>query len=263
MALIDLSSRTVMKALRDAYTGQAEARPNSPPYVSFRTFLNFIEWLELGVPDRIDRSFWGQRLSGSYGNQLISGMRFLRLIAEGDRPTDALGKLAAYPSERKRVLHDLLQLSYARVFELDLTRATRAQLEGRFRDFGIRGERLRKAMSFFIQAARYADIPLSNFIAGRVRAQKQQDSSRRSSLPARNGKAQRDASSRTLVPGHMAADRIDDDLLHPALCGMLNDLPRRARPWTPDEKQRWLAAFASVLEWAFPARSGPDKHSAN
>ena len=35
------------------------------PYVSYRTFRNFLELLKEGLPSRIDRSVWGPRYSGT------------------------------------------------------------------------------------------------------------------------------------------------------------------------------------------------------
>jgi hypothetical protein len=59
----------------------------SPPYVSYRTFLNFVEGLQQTMPARIDRSYWGDRFSGSTGTQLVSALRFLDLIDVNGFPT--------------------------------------------------------------------------------------------------------------------------------------------------------------------------------
>ena len=36
-----------------------------PPYVSFKTFQTFLEFLSEGMPNRIDRSVWLNKFSGS------------------------------------------------------------------------------------------------------------------------------------------------------------------------------------------------------
>ena len=55
-----------------------EGRKHSPPYVSYKTFGNFINTLQPQVPSRIDRSIWGEMFSGSTGTQLMAAMRFFK-----------------------------------------------------------------------------------------------------------------------------------------------------------------------------------------
>ena len=51
-----------------------------PPYVPYRTFQTFLEFLfDEGIPDRIDRSVWGARFSGSSGTQLMTTLKVLNL----------------------------------------------------------------------------------------------------------------------------------------------------------------------------------------
>jgi len=65
-----------------------KSRRRLPPYISYRTFDNFIGRLQQQVPSRIDRSYWGETLSGSTGTQLMSALRFLNLVdANGKRST--------------------------------------------------------------------------------------------------------------------------------------------------------------------------------
>ncbi len=67
-----------------------------PPYVSYRTFRNFLDGLQVGgMPARIDRSYWGDRLSGTTGTQLISALRFLNLVDASGLPTNRLKMLVA------------------------------------------------------------------------------------------------------------------------------------------------------------------------
>ena len=61
-----------------------------PPYVSYRTFQAFVDGLQQVIPARIDRSYWGERSSGSTGTQLMSALRFLGLIDVNDTPTNRL-----------------------------------------------------------------------------------------------------------------------------------------------------------------------------
>ena len=64
-----------------------------PPYVSYRTFYNFLERLQQHMPSRIDRSYWGDLLSGSTGTQLMAALRFLNLIDINGKPTELVRPL--------------------------------------------------------------------------------------------------------------------------------------------------------------------------
>ena len=70
-------------------------KKRSPPYVSYRSFLTLLEELQRGVPAVIDRSYWGDKFSGSTGTQLMSALRFLNLVdANGSayQPIERTGK---------------------------------------------------------------------------------------------------------------------------------------------------------------------------
>jgi len=83
-------------------------RRHLPPYVSYRTFQNFIDGLKQRMPARIDRSYWGDRLSGSTGTQLMAALRFLRLIDAGGVPTDRLRRLVSTRgSQRTELLREI------------------------------------------------------------------------------------------------------------------------------------------------------------
>ena len=51
-----------------------------PPYVSFKTFQTFLEFLSEGMPNRIDRSVWLNKFSGSNGTQIMTAIKFFELI---------------------------------------------------------------------------------------------------------------------------------------------------------------------------------------
>ena len=63
------------------------------PYVSYRTFRNFLELLKEGLPSRIDRSVWGPRYSGTTGQQLMTALKSLNLINENGTPNNTLENL--------------------------------------------------------------------------------------------------------------------------------------------------------------------------
>ena len=121
------------------------------------------------MPARIDRSVWGQRVSGSSGIQLMTGLRALELVDDDGRPSEDLEHLTGVEGdERRAALAALLRRHYKPVFELDLPRATRAQFREAFRSFGAKAGVLAKCEAFFIQAAQDAGLELSPYVlAGR------------------------------------------------------------------------------------------------
>ena len=105
-----------------------------PPYVSYRTFRNFIDELQMGIPARIDRSYWGERYSGSTGTQLMTALRFLGLINGGGVPTTRLRQLvSAAGAQRPEVLKQIARTAFDFLSEKSLdpvkrtTKARRAR----------------------------------------------------------------------------------------------------------------------------------------
>ncbi|MCX5998561.1 MAG: hypothetical protein NTU41_02935, partial [Chloroflexi bacterium] len=156
-------------------------RQATPPYVSFRTFLNFLDWLnEDGVPSRIDRSFWGERLSGANGPQLMGALRFFRLLDMDSRPRPELEEMARDPARRRIMIHDRMLECYGDAVKgLTLERASLGELRDRFRVYSIDGETLRKALAFFVHAAEYSGVTLSSHITRKARLAKKTDGNRK------------------------------------------------------------------------------------
>jgi hypothetical protein len=146
-----------------------------PPYVPYRTFQTFLEFLlEEGIPDRIDRTVWGSRFSGSSGTQLMTALKVLKLIDSEGRPAQDLDDLVhAEGDDRRATLRHVLERFYEPVFELDLQRASKGQFHDAFRKFGTKEGVLTKCEAFFIRAAQAAGIELSKrVVAGRHGASK-------------------------------------------------------------------------------------------
>ena len=138
----------------------------TPPYISFNTFKTLLYWLEKeGVPLRIDRSFWKEKFSGANGSKLMGGLRFLGLL-DGDKPTKELEILvsSSLGGERSQIFVNILTKSYRNIPFEELARATPNMIKEWFRVYPIDGHTLRKATTFFINAAREAQIPMSNSI---------------------------------------------------------------------------------------------------
>lgn len=149
-------------------------RKRLPPYVSYRTFLNFLEGLQHGIPARIDRSYWGDRLSGSTGIQLVAALRFLGLVEGDGVPTSQLRELVpAKGAQRAEILKKICTEAFLFLegSAFNPEQATYSQLDEVFRDlYQVDGDVARKCIKFFIELANDAGIPLSPFITKKSRA---------------------------------------------------------------------------------------------
>jgi hypothetical protein len=100
---------------------------------------------------------------------LLAAFRFLRLVDESGRPTTALKNLVQDKTSRKAALRKILESSYGKIVGLGLTKISPRQFEDAMREYGKTGETHKKVISFFLKAARYAELPLSPLLARRVR----------------------------------------------------------------------------------------------
>ena len=92
-----------------------KSRKRLPPYISYKSFRNFIDNLQqTGIPSRIDRSYWGERLSGSTGTQLMAALRFLGLVDTNGVPDERLRQLVMARGEaRTAQLRDVTNEAFA------------------------------------------------------------------------------------------------------------------------------------------------------
>ncbi len=136
-----------------------------PPYVAYRTFRTFLESLAISLPNRIDRSVFDSKFSGTATSQITSALRVLKLIDAEGLPSEALKRLVeSEGEEHHRTLESILKNYYTPVFRLDLERATKAQFREAMREFGCTESMLIKCETFFIHAATHAGIPLSPYL---------------------------------------------------------------------------------------------------
>jgi len=141
-------------------------------YVSFRTFLSSIEALEHGLPKRLDRTIWRSQ-SGVVQSQIMMALRFFDLLDEDDRPTTALQRLVDSGQEKRREqISALLHHAYHDIIEHDLTKMTPKMLDDAMEQYHVNGDTKRKAVSFFLQAARYAELPMHPLLQGTIRTRR-------------------------------------------------------------------------------------------
>lgn len=140
-------------------------RGNTPPYVSYPSFKTLLADLkEHGIPSRIDRSVLS-RFSGIVGTQLLTALRFLKLIDEQSHPMPHLGDLVAAlgTQDWNPKMIAVLQEAYAPLFGLDLGNATASHFDEVFRkSFPGSDSVLRKSVAFFLGAAKDGGIIISD-----------------------------------------------------------------------------------------------------
>ena len=152
-------------------TDDTTSESHLPPYVSYSTFERFLDWLSEmpTMPSQIDRSLWSTKFSGSNGAQLISGLRFLGLL-DAETPQDALLDLVEAKGDRRRdLLRDVLRNTYGPDLIDGLATRTPKMVDDVLREIGTTDSTHRKAVSFFINAAKAAAVPMPPAVAKRAR----------------------------------------------------------------------------------------------
>jgi len=207
-----------------------KSRKSLPPYVSYRTFRNFLDGLQLGMPSRIDRSYWGDRLSGSNGIQMMTALRFLGLIDNDGIPQTRLRQLvSARGTQKSEILKQIAYTAFSFLSErsLDPQVATYSQLEEAFYNtYQVTGDVARKCIKFFVSLESDAGIILSPFIMKKSRAIRTDSVRKRAAKKTNAGTIQNSAIS--LTP---------------------NSIPTRM---TWHDKLRWFEAFDTLLKRGLP-----------
>jgi hypothetical protein len=153
---------------KTATPDQQTAAKTPAAYLPFKTFLSSIEALEHGIPKKIDRTIWRNQ-SGVTQSQIIMALRFFRLIDNEDRPTVMLTRLVEEKDKRAEHLSVLLQVAYRDLIAHDLTKMTTKMLEDAMEQYSVTGDTKRKAVAFFLRAAKYAQIPMHPLLTAAMR----------------------------------------------------------------------------------------------
>lgn len=228
-------------------------RKRLPPYISYRTFRNFIGRLQQQIPDRIDRSYWGETLSGSTGTQLIAALRFLNLIDNGSKPADRLRLLvSANGGEQAELLREIATDAYSFVLQgsLDPQNATYAQLEEAFhRTFQLTPDVCRKCIKFFVSLATDARMPLSPFMTKRFRW------TQTGTGTAGTKNVLKKTKQRVRQNGTIPRDirEIPEDRAWNTM--LLTKFPIFDPGWSDEVKVKWFTAFDELLK-RFPSTQG-------
>jgi hypothetical protein len=220
-----------------------EVKKHSPPYVSYKTFGNFISQLQPQVPTRIDRSIWGDMFSGSTGTQLMSAMRFLNLIDANSRPTPRLRVLPSASGEhRTALLRQVTEEAYAFVLKgtLDTQNATYAELADVFQNtYNVKSDVCRKCIKFFTEISKDAGISLSPQITKKRKVPRTNSGTKNT-----NKKVGTRTNENFVVP--------DKDPKVPGILTwhqMLADkFPHFDPAWNDDIKKKWFEAYFELFK---------------
>lgn len=222
-----------------------------PPYVSYKSFYNFLESLQQGIPARIDKSLM-KNLSGAAQGQIIAALRYLSLIDDQGIVTDSLARLVkSQRPERQQLLQTIIKSSYPFLFdEFDLTTATSALFEQKFREIGATGDTVRRCATFFLYAAKEAEIPLSPYI---TKLSKQHSRTGGSSNGSLNGTS-KPRKKRT------TAEKIDNANPEPQATHivtesrqsswgkmLLEKFPPLDPDWPEEVKEKWFHSFDRLM----------------
>ncbi len=136
-----------------------------PPYMSFQTFWNFIDELAgKPLPPRVDRSIMTSK-SGTDQANLKSALTSFELTdAEGNVRPDLTNLVQMDQGQRAVAFRDLIRKHYAGPLRVSEQVGTPADLNKAFSDDYpsiASGDTRRKAVTFFLHAARGAGIELS------------------------------------------------------------------------------------------------------
>lgn len=135
-----------------------------PTYMSFATFWNYIEELaSRPLPPQIDRSMMNSK-SGTDQANLVGTLASFGLIGPEQRVEPALQALAVQDKERRaQELGSLVVRFYPDALAVSRQNGTEQQLHESFKEnFGLdSADTRRKAITFFLHAARTAGIELS------------------------------------------------------------------------------------------------------
>lgn len=224
----------------------------SPAYISYMTFITLLDWLKdmKVIPKQLDRSLWSDKFSGSTGIQLMSSLRFLKLL-DGNIPQQRLVELVkADKDKRQSLMREILHEAYGHDIVDELETMTPKILDDKFKSLGTSEFTHRKAISFFVNAARSNGISLPTSISKKARNRGSRQRSQKLSGQVMKGQSNGDDQGKR--PQDKSAGGEHQFLLHSALTALLKDLEESGPKWTKSERDRWFKTFETNLDYAYP-----------
>ncbi|MCX7171296.1 MAG: DUF5343 domain-containing protein [Proteobacteria bacterium] len=220
-------------------------KPVLPPYISYKTFTNFISGLrETGVPHQIDKSVL-RTMAGAVQSATIASLKFLGLIDSSAIPTKKLKQLVETDGDNYTVaLKDVLVESYSFLLGngINIEQATGTQVENKFKEQGVSGSTITKCVAFFLAAAKDAQIKVSSHI--RPPATKRTPKSRKADKFASSKKGDGDTDLRN-------RDQTPPPPTNPQSGWyekLLAKFPEFDPSWDDETKKSWFIAFNDLMK---------------
>lgn len=222
-----------------------------PPYLSWTTFEGILDQLKAsGIPDKIDRSVLVGKSGGDQSQFLRACLHFGLVEPESEQPTERMRQLVT-AEDRGALLGEILRESYPNVVSLG-SGATQQMLEDKFREFGIEGDTVRKAIAFYLNAAKQTDIELST----RFKSTRPGAGGRRKRTTRKpNGNGGGDPTPPTPPP----SDPMQG--LHPAIVTLVQSLPEFEDPsekpeFSTADRDAWFAYAKATFNLIYSQPQG-------
>jgi hypothetical protein len=217
-----------------------------PPYLSYRVWRKLLNELSAhNPPSRFDSSYFDTlKMTKSCRSMLKGTLLFLDLMSSDGIPTSRLNQLVKSDGEARRTaLAEMVRNAYEPLFtDLDVTRATQAQIREYFYSQGASGDIGRKCLSFFFAISADANIALSPHL--------------RKSAP--RGRAKKGAINE--MPKPRVSRSVDGTSGVEWEMMLLEKFPNFNPEWSEDLKKKWFDAFKFLkksLETSAPRRRSP------
>jgi hypothetical protein len=140
-----------------------------PPYLPYKTLLSSLENLGQGIPPKIDRSIWKNQ-PGTVQSQILSAYKFLGLMNDQISPTPTLKTLVENRMTPGPTLKTIIEDKYSPILKHDMATMTTTMLAAEFESaFSVEGDTKKKAIRFFLQAAKANGMTLSKFLLDQTR----------------------------------------------------------------------------------------------
>ena len=232
-----------------------------PVYVGYATFETFVNWLgEMDpIPRQVDRSLWGDRFSGGNGAQLMVGLRFMGLL-DGAAPTEPLLALAkAEPDQQKGQLRNILRTAYGAYLVDHLAEMTPQLVDEKLRELGTTSATHRRALSFFVNAAKAAGVSMQPSVGKRAR--KRPLGAGAKSTKARNktgtkppisdpplGNEQPDTRPSPSPSPSPSPPPAPPPNGYPVVYAVVGRLPPKGGGWSQEKRRQWLDAITAAID---------------
>lgn len=252
--------------------------PKTPPYVSYKTFRNYLDSLTQlnGNFTRIDKTAM-RSLSGYNQIAVMNALRYLDLINRDGIPTARLRTLLAASTleERQLAWRGILEDAYPFLLRADdgfeLAKSTPGHFDEKFKPFG-KGDTVRKGQAFFLDAAKEAGLVVSKMLLeGRKPGARSKPVSGRSTANRKKPvtvpqSQQQGTSGQALVPKDISSETPPANMMAPSgatqmdwrlevakmLQQMVSSIDAKVPPfqpdWQPEVQIKWLEVSDRMSE---------------